>query len=362
MKSELGPVALIFFCLVISRELYPYADIHDPNILVKGYHVEEVVDGLGGPTCLHWANENWLLVCDRDSGSLKAVMRNSVDAFTTHTIITGLEHPHGALTWQDPGNGTWRLFVSDEGSLFAWNIPNPDVGMWNLDEPQTLVEGVPSDGNHDTNAVMDGRNGTLLWHVGSTCNICVEDDVRNAALLWVDPWTGEHGVAASGVRNSFDGTWVPEMGYAFSDNGRDWEGDHPPEEVNLFLAGADYGWPADDPEHPVPTGTLGPIAKWTPHTSLNGMDARPNSSSLPGDEHTVYATVYGSWNTALPKGHEIVRIDFYPDADAPQGWSGDVTRFAVDLGTPLPLRFSPDGNLYYATFGGGGTLYRIVAN
>ena len=43
-------------------------------------------------------------------------------------------------------------------------------------------------------------------------------------------------------------------------------------------------------------------------------------------------------------------------------WDSKVTRFGTDLGTPLPLRFGPDGNLYYATFGGGGTLYRITAN
>ena len=43
-------------------------------------------------------------------------------------------------------------------------------------------------------------------------------------------------------------------------------------------------------------------------------------------------------------------------------WDSKVTRFATDLGTPLPLRFGPDGNLYYAIFSGGGTLYRITAN
>ena len=103
---------------------------------------------------------------------------------------------------------------------------------------------------------------------------------------------------------------------------------------------------------------------------MNGMDVRPNSSLLPGlnasEGHTIYATVYGSWNTLLPKGHEIVRIDFTPSetnsTNPVEQWDSKVTRFATDLGTPLPLRFGPDGDLYYATFGGGGTLYRITAS
>jgi hypothetical protein len=103
---------------------------------------------------------------------------------------------------------------------------------------------------------------------------------------------------------------------------------------------------------------------------MNGMDIRPNHSSLPGlngsEGFTVYATVYGSWNTLLPQGHEIVRIDFSPadtNSTIPsEQWDSEVTRFGTDLGTPLPLRFGPDGNLYYATFGGGGSLYRITTS
>ena len=153
-------------------------------------------------------------------------------------------------------------------------------------------------------------NGTVIWHVGSTCNICDEVDERNAALLWVNSSTGAHGILASGVRNSFHGIWVPDMGYIFSDNGRDWEGDHPPEEINLLIPGENYGWPDDDPDHPVPEGTIGPIVTWTPHSSLNNLAYRPPNSSFPGGNHTVYATVFGSWNAIVPVGHEIVRIDF----------------------------------------------------
>ena len=354
---EIGPVFLIIFCFIGAREIWPYADVHDPHLLIDGYELEEVMTNLGGPTCLHWATDSALLICDRSDGKLIAVLHNSADAFIPNVILEDLVAPHGALTWQDPETGDWRLFVSEQGQLSAWNVSGNDPISWTMGEKQILVDDIPT-GNHQTNSIMDGRNGTLLWHVGSTCNICTEEDSRNAALLWVNPWTGEHGVVASGVRNSYDGTWVEGMGYLFTDNGRDWEGDHPPEEVNLLAIGSDYGWPNDDPEHPVPVGTVGPIATWTPHSSINGIDARPNSSSLPGGEYTVYVTVYGSWNTAFPQGHEIIRIDFSQDEDGK--WSGTETVIAKDIGTPLPLRFHPTtGDMYFGNFGEGGSLWRI---
>jgi len=42
-------------------------------------------------------------------------------------------------------------------------------------------------------------------------------------------------------------------------------------------------------------------------------------------------------------------------------YTTDITRFAWDAGTPLPLVFHPDGTLYYATFGKSGSLYSITA-
>ena len=84
------------------------------------------------------------------------------------------------------------------------------------------------------------------------------------------------------------------------------------------------------------------------------MTTRP--ANLPGDNHTVYATVYGSWATILPKGHQILKIDFTLTDD---GWVGDVEVFASQVGTPLPITGGPDGNLYYATFDHGGAVHVI---
>ena len=107
----------------------------------------------------------------------------------------------------------------------------------------------------------------------------------------------------------------------------------------------------------MPEGTEAPVATWTPHSSLNGLAHRPVNSSLPaattGLRHGVW-----SWNSVVPVGHEIVRIDF---SQAEDGVVGTTSVFASDLGTPLPIVFHPNGDLFYATFGGNGRIHVITA-
>ena len=352
----IGILSLTFVVLLLLQMASPYLGWNNPEV-EDGFVIDEVVSGLGGPACLEWISDRDLLVCDRD-GDVIRLLNFEIDSNqwepTEHsfTLLTNLHEPHDILILDD------HILVSERGKLTRINQTLIDS---TLDEvPRwTLIEDVPT-GNHQTNNLDVMPNGTVIWHVGSTCNICDEADERNAALLWVNSSTGEHGVLASGVRNSFHGTWVPDMGYLFSDNGRDWEGNHPPEEINLLIPGQDYGWPDDDPEHPVPAGTIGPIATWTSHSSLNNLAYRPLNSSFPGGNHTVYATVFGSWNAIAPVGHEIVRIDFSENESAPQGWSSETSVFASDLSAPLPIAFHPSGEfLFYTNFLDDGTLYVI---
>ncbi|HIH81446.1 MAG TPA: hypothetical protein HA309_03315 [Candidatus Thalassarchaeaceae archaeon] len=354
--SGIGILTLLFVVLLILQMVSPYLGWNDPDV-EDGFVIDEVVSGLGGPACLEWVSDRDLLVCDRDGDVIRLLNFDmSEDEWKptelSFTLLTNVHEPHDILILDD------YILVSERGKLTRINQTTLDSTL--DDAPRwTLIDGIPT-GNHQTNNLDIMPNGTVIWHVGSTCNICDEADERNAALLWVNSSTGEHGILAGGVRNSFHGIWVPDMGYIFSDNGRDWEGDHPPEEVNLLIPGENYGWPDDDPDHPVPAGTIGPIATWTPHSSLNNLAYRPLNSSFPGGNHTVYATVFGSWNAIVPVGHEIVRIDFTENASEPQGWSSETSVFASDLSGPLPIVFHPSGDfLFYTNFLDDGTLYVI---
>ena len=122
--------------------------------------------------------------------------------------------------------------------------------------------------SHQTNAVNLLPNGH--WSGTGQYVHCNEDDERNAALLWVNATTGEHGILATGVRNSFDGVWVDDIGYLFSDNGQDAEGDDFPDEINLLVV---VVWLARRIPGPISDGTS-TISNLDTSSSVNGMTTR----------------------------------------------------------------------------------------
>jgi len=353
-------IIILIFILGILREVSPYIFKPEPSVIDDKIQIEEVASGLGTPTCIFWASEEWLLVCDTNSQSILALELSDGIFSEPQTIISNLNNPHGVLLWEDSESSVEKIFVSQAGSLNYWKIIEGDTPLeWKFGELETIVDGVAI-GNHQQNAINEGPNNTLFWHSGSTCNVCVEDDERSATIIEIDILTDNYTVIATGVRNSFDGVWVPEIGYIFTDNGHDWSGEsYPPEEINLLEYGGFYGWPNVTEENPNPLGSISPIGTHTPHSSVNGIDLRPENSTLPGGEYTLYATVFGSWNTIIPVGKEIIRIDLIQNSSYSQGWEVEITVVVEELATPLPLKFHPNGDLYFAEYAHG-TLYRLT--
>ena len=345
MRRVVIAVAVVISLLgyIVYATLGPYLTRTDP-IPLDQHVVIDVEGGVGDATCMTWVDEVHLLVCDAGQGRVVVYTLSGEKLTESRILLDDLQNPHGIHI----ENNT--LYLSERGRLTAHLFTGDQASDWVITESRVLVEGIPAK-NHQTNAVRAGPNGTLLWHSGSTCNVCDEEDARNAAILMVDPVTGEHSVIASGVRNSFDGAWIDGMGYVFTDNGRDWEGnDFPPEELNLLEIGADYGWPEDVPDDPVPAGTLGPIATFTPHSSANSIAVRPANATINGAERSLFVTVFGSWNANPATGGTIVRVDLFEDVNASQGWRGETTVIVEDVFGALPIAFHPNGDLWFANY------------
>ena len=339
-------VVILILGYIAYSALGAYLTRTDP-IPLENHVVIDVEGNIGQATCMNWLDARHLIVSDAGEGSVIVYTLSENQLTKDTTLLSGLQNPHGIHI----DNNT--LYLSERGRLTAYPFTGELPSEWNFTESRILVEGIPAK-NHQTNAVHAGPNGTLIWHSGSTCNVCEEEDDRNAALLMVNPDTGEHSIIASGVRNSFDGAWIENVGYVFTDNGRDWEGnDFPPEELNLLEIGADYGWPNDIPDDPVPEGTLGPIATFTPHSSANSIAVRPDNATVNGGEHSLFVTVFGSWNANPATGGTIVRVDLFEDENSSQGWRGDTTVIVEDVFGVLPIAFHPNGDLWFANYMSG---------
>ena len=115
VRKHLVPIVCCLFFLLIAREIYPYVEPFNSEV-ADGFSIEKIDSGYGGPTCLEWADNTSLLMCDRDSGRI--LLLDAEEDFSPTTLLTDLDHPH------DIHLTTEHLFVSEEGKLTRYNRSN----------------------------------------------------------------------------------------------------------------------------------------------------------------------------------------------------------------------------------------------
>lgn len=166
-----------------------------------------------------------------------------------------------------------------------------------------------------------------------------------------NPWASRGGVAAEfwsiGHRNL--------LGIAFAPDGRLWETEMGPkggDEVNLVVAGKNYGWPRasngshydgrDIPDHKVGDGFEAPKVWWNPSISPGGLII------YGGDK---FAGWKGDALIPALSGEALIRVDINGDqAVKAEQWDMDARIRAVEQG--------PDGSIYLLE--DGGRLLRLA--
>ena len=154
-----------------------------------------------------------------------------------------------------------------------------------------------------------------------------------------NPWAAQGGIAAQfwtiGHRNG--------LGIAFAPDGRLWESEMGPEggdEINLIVAGKNYGWPkasngsnygaGDIPDHRAGDGFEPPKLWWNPSISPGGL------MIYSGDK---FAAWKGDALVPALSGEALIRIDINGDkAVKAEQWSMNARIRAVEQG--------PDGSVY----------------
>ena len=154
-----------------------------------------------------------------------------------------------------------------------------------------------------------------------------------------NPWAAEGGVAAQfwsiGHRNA--------LGLAFAPDGRLWESEMGPQggdEINLIVAGRNYGWPkasngsnyggGDIPDHKADDGFEPPKVNWTPSISPGGL------MIYSGDK---FAAWKGDALVPALSGQALIRVDLDGDrATKAEQWPMGARIRSVDQG--------PDGSIY----------------
>lgn len=148
------------------------------------------------------------------------------------------------------------------------------------DESTIIVDGLPSEGDHQTDRLKFGPDGMLYFGQGSSTDAGTPDPGRpgerlyNASVLRIDVDNPAISVVATGLRNPFGMAFHPENGQLFTTDGGSGElgelpDNAPLEEINWIVPGSHYGFPGcEGPPiagDPACSGVRGAIANFAPH-------------------------------------------------------------------------------------------------
>lgn len=330
---------------------------------LPGLKVSVFAAGLEGPRHMAVGPDGTLYVSLPSEGTVVALPDRNRDGVSDDVIVfaSKLNRPHG-LAFRGA-----ELIVAEVDRVIALKDTNYDL---RADSKETLTKDIPGGDGHWTKSLAVSHDRTIYVSAGSSCNVCVEDDKRRAAILRLTDKGVE--VFAKGLRNSVGLAFDPLTGALWAaDNGRDLLGDDiPPEELNRIVENGDYGWPfcygdkTPDPELGSKArceGTIAPEVNMQAHSTPLGI-AFGYGLRFP-DEYrdAIYIAFHGSWNRSVPTGYKLAAVPFSngrPSGkpfDVVTGWLMDGTAW----GRPVEPIVGRDGALYLSD-DRAGAIYRIA--
>ena len=330
----------------------------------EGFTIEAVAAGLGGPRFMDFDGAGNLLFAARDDGVIYRFPYADGRLGPAEPLITGLQRP-ADVTHFAAADGEY-LYVGEQQQIsrFAYDPAGA------LGDQEVVIPNLPT-GGHYTRTVAFGPDGMLYLAVGSSCNICVEEEPLRATVSRANPDGTGLEVIATGLRNPVDLAFQPGTDLLWATvNERDNQGNEiPPDLVTIVQEGADYGWPGCLPPDAAPQQPGADCGNVTPPTigiqahsaplGLAFITGEGVPTELAGD---LLVAQHGSWNREPPAAPKLLLIDFEDGTpvaarDFATGWQDAAGN---RCGRPAGIVVAPDGS-FIVSDDDNGLLYRIAA-
>lgn len=371
---------------LISTMVSATSVIAPPELKLKlpaGFHVNVFAKLNSAPRMMAFDKNGHLFVALVKSNQVVMLPDANKDglAETVNVVAENLNAPNGLAFVGDD------LLVANQDGIVK--LTQKD-GAWS--KPTPFISNLPT-GGHTLKSIKVGADNFLYINVGSSCNVCVEDDPSRATILRYTlqgkpagglEVVGRHSnlapIWASGLRNSQGFAWYPKTGTMFAtnegaDNRAEQKGgkvndELPPEHLNKIEPGNNYGWPHcwgnrfEDPNFTGPDNfcknSTPPSITFTSHSTPIGITFL-DKSHFPADyKNDAIVALHGSWNRAQPSGYKLVRVKF--DGEKP----AEVLDFATGWlnnnevgGRPVDVIVGTDGALYVSD-DKANLIYRIT--
>ncbi len=332
--------------------------------LPAGFTISVFADGLEGPRMMALGPDGQVYVAERGAGRIIRLLDADRDgrADWVEVLAEGLDAPSSLEFFKDGS-----LYVGETSRILRF--PPLDGGQ-TFREPQVVIADLP-EGGHNTRTVLFSPDFEALFvSVGSSCNVCEEEDPRRATIMVYKPDGSGGQVYADGLRNAVGITFRPGTDQLWAtNNGRDFLGDDlPPETVYRVEQGKQYGWPychsgrINDPDLGTPSSCEGieaPLVEMQAHSAPLGLEFYSGEVFPAEFQGDLFVAFHGSWNRSQPVGYKIVRIPIDGEnvgavEDFAVGW----LEAGTSWGRPVDLLTAADGSLLVSD-DAGGRIFRI---
>lgn len=271
------------------------------------------------------------------------------------------------------------FYIANTDGLYRYPYKDGDLKL--NGKGQKIVE-LPGKGynNHWTRNLLANADGSKIYiSVGSSSNVGengMENEVRRACILEINPDGSGERIYASGLRNPVGMDWNPankELWTAV--NERDELGDDlVPDYITSVKDGGFYGWPysyygqIEDPrmKGKAPDLVAKAIVPDVPvgsHTAALGLTFY-NADAFPAEyKGGAFVGQHGSWNRSVLSGYKVLFVPFKngkpsgPPQDFLTGFIADEKK-AEAWGRPVDVTVMNDGSLL-VNDDSGNMLWRV---
>jgi len=336
--------------------------------LPAGFTETQVATGLSNPTAMEFAPDGRLFVCQQ-GGQLRVIKNGVLLSTPFVSLLVDSSGERGLLGIAFDPNFATNNFVyvyytpvasSPRHNRVSRFTASGDVAVANSEVVIMTLDNLSTATNHNGGAIHFGPDGKLYVAVGENANGSNSQTLTNrlgkmlrinsdGSIPTDNPFYNtalglNRAIWSLGLRNPYTFAFQQNTGRMFiNDVGQStWE------EINDGIAGSNYGWPT----------TEGPTTNPNFRTPLFFYGRSPSDT---GGCAITGGSFYNPATIQFPAGY----VGKYFFADFCSGWirlldpaSATATGFATGIASPVDLRVTADGSLYYLARGAG-AVFRI---
>jgi glucose/arabinose dehydrogenase len=345
-----------------SAELAAQSGARERPSAPPGFTVQVFAEQLGAPRGMALGPDGSLYVVDAAAGRVVRLEDGDGDgvADVNDVYLDGLDEPSG-IVWH-----AGVLWIAE-----ATRISRTELEPSGKPYLRVVVADLPPADASVRSIVFDPSGRGFFASIGSSCDVCREDDPRRGSIMFFgldgerpQIWArGLHSVGGLAVHPVTWELWALDVGRGDMGAGL------PPDEIDIVQRGRHYGWPfcygarIPAPEYSDPAlcdATEPPVMTLPAHSTPLGV-VFYEGDLFPSEYHgDAFVALHGSGVHSDLAGYKVVRLRL--EAGRPRSvtdfLTGWVARDGRVIGRPVQSLVGPDGALYVSD-DEGGRVWRV---